>query len=125
MSENQDMPELVLRDADERAIGDLLQSLQRAVLAHPEATRALFSALEREGRLFAQTAMGNKWRERIAQSKLLERALLVWQGATLWTEEEPEHGLPSTVVTAIAAASASPEREALLATLFPGSSERG
>jgi hypothetical protein len=111
------VPELVLRD-DAGAIVDLLRDLQRAILAHPEAARALFGALVREGRMFAQTADGKRWQEKVAGSALLERALLVWQSATLWMLEEQDGATPSSLVDAIASAAASPDRDLLLDKLF-------
>jgi hypothetical protein len=111
------VPELVVRD-DAEAVVDLLRDVQRAVLAHPEAARALFGALVREGRMFAQTAEGQRWKEKVAGSALLERALLVWQSATLWMLEERDAATPSALIDAIASAATSPERDLLLDRLF-------
>jgi hypothetical protein len=112
------VPELVIADQDQ-AILDLCRELQRAALTHPEAARALYAALGREGRLFAQTAEGKRWQERVSRSALLERALLVWQSATLWMTEEPAEGsTPSALIDAVAAAAASPRRDQLLDRLF-------
>jgi hypothetical protein len=113
-------PELVITDQHE-SIVELLRELQRAVLVHPEAARALFKALAAEGRVFAETAEGRHWQERVLESALLERALLVWQSATLWLSEEPDDGTtPSAVIDAVAAAARSPERDLLLEQLFRG-----
>jgi hypothetical protein len=113
-----DLPNLTLSDDDD-AIVDLLREVQRAVLAHPEAGRAIFAALVREGRLFAQTSEGQRWQEQAARSALLERALLVWQSATLWMLEEPDDGAtPSALVDAVASAATAPGRDVLLDRLF-------
>ena len=112
------VPELVIGD-QEGAILDLLRDLQRGALLHSEAARALYDGLVDEGRLFAQTAEGKRWHDRILRSALLERALLVWQNATLFTTEEPGDGAtPSALIDAVAAAAASPRRDALLDRLF-------
>jgi hypothetical protein len=114
------LPELVIEDG-EAAVVDLLRDLQRAALTHSEAARALFGAMVREGQLFGQTAEGRRWKERLQRSALLERALLVWQSATLWITEESAEGVtPSAVIDAVASAAASPRRDLLLDQVFRG-----
>lgn len=121
MSKPEALPELVISDQSE-SILELLRELQRAVLVHPEAARATFSALVEEGRAFAQTEQGRRWQERVLGSELLERALIVWQNATLWLGEQDHDGAtPSAVIDALAAAARSPERDLLLERLFRGS----
>jgi hypothetical protein len=120
MNAEADVPELAIFDQSE-AIVDLLRELQRAVLVHPEASRALFEAFVAEGRMFAQTTDGKRWEKRLLESELLERALLVWQSATLWVTEEPGSGAtPSALIDAMAAAARSPERDLMLEQLFRG-----
>ena len=115
-----DVPTLTISDADEQVIA-LLRELQRAVLLHPEAARALFSALTREGRAFAQTADGARWKERIARSQLVARALLVMQTATLFAlEEESTGATPSALVDALASDAATPGRDAMVERLLRG-----
>lgn len=112
------LPELVISEQDD-AIVALLRQIQRAVLAHPEAGQALFRALVAEGRLFAQTGEGRRWREKLDRSALIERAGLVWQNATLWMNEEGGDGaIPSVMIDAVTAAGASPERDELLERLY-------
>jgi hypothetical protein len=112
------LPELIIADVDGTVL-DLLRDIQRAALTHSEAAQAMGAALVEEGRLFAQTAEGRRWRETILGSALLERALLVWQNATLWMAEEPDGApAPSSLVDAVAAVAASPRRDALLDRLF-------
>ena len=82
------LPEVVIGDQED-AVLDLLREMQSAALVHSEATRALYRSLIQEGRLFAQTAIGRRWKDRILRSTLLERAVLIWQNATLWITEEP------------------------------------
>jgi len=113
-----DVPELVIADGHDAIVG-LLRDLQRALLMHPEAGQALYGALAREGRLFAQTEDGRRWRERIEGSALLERAVLVWQNAAMWMTEESGGGAaPSALIDAVAAAAMSPQRDLLLERLF-------
>ena len=113
-----DLPTLTISD-DDAGIVSLLRELQRAVLLHPEAARALFQALAREGRLFAQTAEGERWKQRVVRSELVSRAQLVAQSATFWLLEEERAGTtPSALVEAIAAAASKPGRDALLDRLL-------
>ena len=122
--DDDDVPELAITEQHE-AITELLRELQRAALIHPEASRALFGAMVNEGRLFAQTDEGRRWKERIRGSALLERALIVWQTATLWMTEEPDDGAaPSALIDAVAAAARSPRRDELLERMFRGLGEQ-
>jgi len=115
-----DLPTLTVGDDDEHVIA-LLRELQRAVLLHPEAARALFRALAREGRMFAQTADGARWKERIARSELVARASLVLQTATLFALEEEGGGTtPSALVDAVASTAAGPGRDALVERFLRG-----
>jgi hypothetical protein len=115
-----EVPTLNIGDTDEHVIA-LLRELQRAVLLHPEASRALFGALVREGRAFAQTADGARWKQRITRSQLVARALLVMQTATLFAlEEDAASATPSALVDAIAAAAQTPGRDALIERLLRG-----
>jgi len=113
-----DLPELAISDEDE-AILHHLRTIQRAMLLHPEAGLGLYQALVEEGRLFAQTSEGRRWRDRLRSSALLERALLVWQNASVWmTEEASETTAPSALVDAVAQVAMSNRRDALLERLF-------
>jgi hypothetical protein len=112
------IPELAITDGDD-AIVALLRDVQRALLVHPEAGQALFARLAQEGRMFAQTEEGRRWRERIEGSALLERAVLVWQNAAMWmTDEAADGAAPSALIDAVAAAAMSPRRDVLLERLF-------
>ena len=112
------VPELTITDQDD-AIVAFLRRLQAAA-------RALFVSLVKEGELFAQTEEGQQWSERISKSALAQRALIVWQSATLWIAEEPgDTAAPSALIDAVAAAAASPRREALVERLFAQSAQPG
>ena len=115
---NDDVPELTIGDS-EAATLSLLRTLQRAALLHAEAARGLFNTFVAEGRAFAQTTEGARFRQQLVESRLVERATLVWQGATLWVTEDPNpSAVPSALVDAIAATAASPRRDPLLDELF-------
>jgi hypothetical protein len=113
-----DLPTLTIEDDSDTVVA-LLRTLQRAVLAHPEATRDFFAAMVREGQLFAQTQRGALWKERLARSALVSRAQLVAYAATFWTLEQDRTGAtPSALVEAIAAAASVPGRDQLLERLL-------
>lgn len=104
---------------DEAAIVAALRQVQRALLLHPEACRDGFAALVREGRRFAQTADGARWRQRLARSELLARAHFVTQIATFWvTEEQSQGALPSALIEAIASAAVSSNRDGMIDRLL-------
>ncbi|MEO5769713.1 MAG: hypothetical protein ABIS92_15275 [Polyangia bacterium] len=113
------VPELAITDEDEVLLA-LLARIQTAMLMHPEAGVALFRGLAEEGRLFAQTAGGRRWRDRLCRSELLERALLVWQNVSLWMTEDTSDSaaVPSGLVDAVATVAASSSRDVLLERLF-------
>lgn len=113
------VPELAITDEDEVLLA-LLARIQTAMLMHPEAGVALFRGLAEEGRLFAQTASGRRWRDRLCRSELLERALLVWQNVSLWMTEDTSDfaAVPSGLVDAVATVAASSSRDVLLERLF-------
>ena len=115
-----DLPTLAIGEPDE-AVTDMLRELQRAVLLHPEAARALLHALAREGRMFAQTVEGARWKQRLMRSDLLARALIVTQTATAFAlDEVGPGGTPSALVDAIAAAARTPGRDVLIERLLRG-----
>jgi hypothetical protein len=111
---------VVVHDDDEVVVS-LLRTLQMIVLKHPEASRAAFSALVAEGRRFARTESGARWRARLRGSALINRAALVWQTATMNLLDSDGTALPSSFIDAITMAASGPDRDALLARLFDDS----
>jgi hypothetical protein len=94
------LPCLTLEDPQD--VPQLLLQLQGAVMKHPLAAQALFSALIAEGRAFERTAEGQVLRERLKGSDLLHRARLALDlpGLSLLTRA-PEGALPSGYVDAL------------------------
>jgi hypothetical protein len=112
------LPRIELRDPAPAELA-LLRSLQRALLTHPVAGQALFTALVSEGRRFAATAEGRVWHQRLVNSALLQQARLVFDLATLGMLEEREGGsLPSSYLDALFMVAASGDTDALLSRLF-------
>ena len=112
------VPRLRLRQPEDELSG-VLRSLQSAVLKHPVAAQAIFSALVAEGRRFAETDPGRRWKRRLARSELLQRARLAWEVTTLWMlAAEPTGVLPSAYLDALFMSASNPELESLLDRLF-------
>ncbi len=104
---------------EERELEDALRALQRAILEHPIAAQALFYALVKEGRAYAETEEGAEWRERLAGSELVVRARVLWDALTVRAlEDDPETVLPTAILEAMVKAASSPSMEATLEDLF-------
>jgi hypothetical protein len=120
----QTVPRVELRDPEATEVA-LLRSLQRALLTHPVASQAAFTALVSEGRRFAETEEGRVWHERLIQSTLLKRARLVFDLTTLGLlEERAGNDVPSSYLDALFMAAASGDADDLLNRLFWSGDER-
>ena len=121
----QGLPRFVLRSPQDEETR-VLRSAQMLMLKHPVAAQAAFSALLAEGRSFAETAEGRRWKRRLTRSSLLHRARLVWEVTTLWMlEQEPSGVLPSAYLDALFMSASSEELEPLLDRLFREAAEEG
>lgn len=97
----------------------ILREGQFLILRHPVAAQAAFRALVAEGRRFAETKVGRRWKNRLARSELIRRGRMVWQGSVLnMLEEESDTPLPSAFLDALLAATASENLPALLSQLL-------
>jgi hypothetical protein len=100
-------------------LAQVLQDAQYLLLKHPVATQAAVRALVAEGRRFAETPDGRRWKTRLAGSELVRRARMLWQGSVLnMFEESPGTLLPSALLDAVMGALVSDELPALLARLL-------
>ncbi len=82
MTDDDGLPELHLADA-EAELEALLGDAQAAVLTHPVAAQAIFTALAAEGRRVSTTPEGQALRGRLAQSALARRWREAWEVGTL------------------------------------------
>lgn len=57
----------------------LLRQGQDLLKRHPETARLILQSLVVEGRRFAQTAEGQKWKSALARSEFVRRGRLIWQ----------------------------------------------
>ena len=96
-----DVPRLTLPPADDLLL-QILQKASLALLHHPVAAQAVFSAFVAEGRRFAETPEGRQWKAALADSELVRRGTAVWEGSVLNTLEDNSAALlPSTILDAI------------------------
>ena len=113
------LPCLTLDDPTD--IPDPLLQLQGAVMKHPMAAQALFSALIAEGRAFEETAEGQVWRDRLKVSELMHRARLALDlpGLSLLTGA-PQGPLPSAYIDALFVMAGARQPGEMLDALFKG-----
>lgn len=80
-----------------------IHQLARAIVKHPLAAQAAYSALIREGRAFAETDEGRRVRAQLARSELAARLRTAWQLVTFgMLEADPPPGaIPSVLVEAL------------------------
>jgi hypothetical protein len=109
-----ELPKLVLRSADDPLV-DVLRRASRLVLQHPIAAQAAFAALVAEGRRFAGTPDGSRWKAALAGSELVRGARVVWESSVLNVlEDDPDTLLPSVIVDAIVEAASRADLPGLL-----------
>ncbi|MGE5185786.1 MAG: hypothetical protein ACM31C_27185 [Acidobacteriota bacterium] len=84
--------------ADELAA--LLAELRWLVLKHPLAARSAVRALVAEGRRFAATDEGERWRRRLAGSELVRRGQVVWEAGTMNALDGEAGTLPTELIDA-------------------------
>lgn len=102
---------------DELAV--LLRELRWTIIKHPIAARAGFRALVAEGRRYAQTAEGERWRARLAESALIRRGRSVWELATCnMLDEDGTRALPTQLIDAFCHAATISDLEPQLAKRF-------
>jgi hypothetical protein len=108
---------IVLDEAEDELLSTL-QEAQLVLLKHPVAAQAVLKALVAEGRRFATTPAGRRWRAKLAGSELVRRGRIAWQGSALTMLEERGDGmLPSSLLDAILGALTSGGLATLLSRL--------
>lgn len=114
------LPDVVLSEPEEPVLA-LLRRAQIALLVHPAASQAAFRALVAEGRRYAATDEGRRWRERLAESPLVKRASYVFEVLSMNVLTEDEDAvLPTQLIDAVVQAALLPDMEPALSTLFEG-----
>lgn len=114
-------PRLVLRAAED-PLAHLLRAASAAVLKHPIAAQAIFAGLVAEGRRFAETEEGRRWKAALADSEFVRRARALWEGSVFnLLEDSADAVLPSAIFDALVQAASRPDLPALLRmVLQPG-----
>jgi hypothetical protein len=99
---------------------DMLRRLQSALLTHPVACQAAFTALLAEGRRMAATPEGQAWRGRLIHSSLLRQVRLIFDLSTLGMLEEDRAAgeMPSNYLDALFMLAAGGEADGVLNRLF-------
>jgi hypothetical protein len=107
-------PVSVVLRAPEDELGDVLREAQLALLRFPRLAQTLLRAFLEEGRRFAATPDGARWRERLSRSELVRRGQAVWDRSPLGMLDQQEGGVvPSMLVDAIVGAVLSGDLAAL------------
>lgn len=97
-------------------LSSLLVELRWLIVKHPIAARAAFRSLVAEGRRFAATEDGARWRRRLEGSPLIRRGRAVWELATLnMLDEDAARPLPTQLIDALCHAAARTDLEPALA----------
>ncbi|MEP7123920.1 MAG: hypothetical protein ABJE95_23530 [Byssovorax sp.] len=78
-----------------------LRAAQTILVKYPVASQAAFAALVREGRLFAKTEEGQRWKRRLTPSPMLAKARTLFEGLAKGIVAEQGAALPSTYVEAL------------------------
>ncbi|HEY3817647.1 MAG TPA: hypothetical protein VGL81_10770 [Polyangiaceae bacterium] len=116
-TEEEDVPVVVLEDPDDELLR-VLREAQRLLFVHPIAAQAAFSAFVAEGRAFAKTPDGARWKARLEGSALMRRVATLWDTASLnLLEERPAGLLPSRLLDVVVMAAGRTPLDALLARL--------
>jgi len=100
--QDQSIPHVIVTDPDDDATA-ILRDLQYSVIRNPAAAQAIFSALVAEGREFAATEAGKRWKERFEKSDLLRRVRTFWGNSYFnLLDDDPGTVLPSSLLDALA-----------------------
>ncbi len=100
---NRDFEEIQARRRDGAAESDddiikRLQAVQLLLLKYPIAGQALYAALIREGRAYAETDKGSKLKKQLENSPTVAKARTLFEGVTGGMLAETNSDLPSTFV---------------------------
>lgn len=112
------IPRLILAE-DEDSLARLLMQGQQLLVRYPQAARALIAAFVAEGRQFAETADGQNWKDRLAQSEPVQRGRFIWDAYCLDAVlDSGVEQIPSAWLDVLMAAVANPDLESILSNLM-------
>ncbi len=120
LKQDDTIPTIELHDFDEATLR-VLQALQAALLKHPIACQAAFSALVAEGGKFAATPEGREWKAKLENSTLVHQLRYVFDLTTFsLLERDPPNILPSAYIDTLFMLSGADRSDHLLDRLFRG-----
>ena len=96
----------------------LLAELRWLVLKHPVAARAAVRALVAEGRRFAETEDGARWKRRLDGSELARRGQAIWEIGSMNLLDGEGAVLPTQLIDAFCYATTRRDLEPALARVF-------
>jgi len=115
-----DVPRLTL-PASDAALERLVAQLSLIALRHPVAAQAVFTALVAEGRRFARTPEGQRWRAALASSEFVRRGRALWESSVLnLLEDDGDTVLPSAFGDAVVRAASRGEIHTLVREVVAG-----
>lgn len=111
------IPRLVLED--DQALLRILRRLREWLWRYPSAAGSLVRMLVAEGRRFAETPQGARWRARLSKSDVVQRGRMVWSAYGLDRLLDDEPGtLPSEWLEMLARTLEEADLEETLATMM-------
>lgn len=113
-SQRPELPRLVLQAPSDPVV-ELLHRASLLLLKHPVAAQAAFAALVEEGRRFAATPEGQRWKAALERSELAWRGHALWEGSLLKVlEERGDSLLPTAILEALIQAASRGDTTTLL-----------
>jgi len=109
------LPRLVLREPD--VIEPLLELVQSLIGRNPATARTVVTTLVAEGRRFAASGEGQRWRSALPSSELFLRGRLLWYVGgfdQLISEPDESSSVPTDFLAMVAEALTRTDLEALL-----------
>jgi hypothetical protein len=95
------LPRLVL-SRPEDPLETVLRQASLLVLKHPIAAQAIFAAFVAEGRRFATTPEGRRWKRALADSALVRRGRALWERSVLsMLQDTPDTVIPTAILDAV------------------------
>jgi hypothetical protein len=119
-SKSSDVPRVILREPEDEVLR-ILREAQLLVLKYPAAVQEGFRVLVAEGRRFAQTPAGRRWKASLSGSELVRRGRVLWENTALgMLEDASDAVLPSSLLDAIVGALMSDNWTDILSGLTSG-----
>jgi len=119
----EEVPRLVL-SRPEDSLETVLRQASLLVLKHPIAAQAIFAAFVAEGRRFAATPEGRRWKRALADSELVRRGRALWERSVLsMLPDTPDTVIPTSILDAVVQAVSRDDLPDLIELVFaPGAS---